>query len=310
MSIQKATINSEPTFLKKQVLSSHSAAVYSLAYDGVQLYSSSADKYVTRWDLELGTQDKFAIKFSNSPYSICLFDANTKLAVGLDNGNLHFFDLKERKELKFYVQHKSGIFSILENPTKQQLFTTDAEGNLAVWNTQDLHLQLILPFDCGKIRRMALNSDGSKLFLACQDGTVRVLETDFFNQLEDFYAHVDGVSSIAVNPQNTLLFTGGKDAILRIWDLQTFQQVKAIPAHNYVIYDIQFLSDEQFITVSRDKSIKIWDATTLTVAQKIEFKNGGHIHSVNKIQRIDSETFATCSDDKKIIVWRRSISNL
>jgi WD40 repeat protein len=295
--------NLSSTFSKKQTLSGHAAAVYSLAFDNEFIYSASADKYVTRWDLVLGTQDMFAIKFSNSPYSICLFDSNSKLAVGLDNGNLHFFDLKERKELKFYVQHKTGIFSILENPTKQQLYTTDAEGNLAVWNTQDLQLQLILPFDCGKIRRMALNPEGSKLFLACQDGTVRVLETDFFNQLEDFFAHVDGASSIAVNPQNTLLFTGGKDAILRIWDLQTFQQVKAIPAHNYVIYDIQFLSDEQLITVSRDKSIKIWDAITLTVAQKIEFKNGGHIHSVNKIQRIDSDTFVTCSDDKRVFVW-------
>jgi WD40 repeat protein len=81
------------------------------------------------------------------------------------------------------------------------------------------------------------------------------------------------------------------------------QQIKAIPAHNFVIYDILFLNPREFITVSRDKSIKIWSFEKLSVTQKIEFKNGGHIHSVNNIQQLNPTTFATCSDDKKIIVW-------
>jgi WD40 repeat protein len=296
-------------FSKKLVLSGHSGAIYALAFDDEFIYSASADKYVTRWNLVLGTQDKFAIKFSNSPYSICLFDSYSKLAVGLDNGNLHFFDLKNRKELKFYIQHKTGIFSILENSAKKHLYSTDADGNLAIWNTENYDLQLFLPFDCGKIRRMCLDETGSKLFLACQDGYVRILETEYFNQIGEFYAHENGVTSLAFITENNQLITGGKDAILRIWNLETMQQIKAIPAHNFVIYDIQFLNSEEFITVSRDKSIKIWSLEKLIVLQKIEFKNGGHIHSVNKIQQLNATTFATCSDDKRIMIWEKAVPN-
>jgi WD40 repeat protein len=296
-------------FSKKLVLSGHSGAIYALAFDDEFIYSASADKYVTRWNLVLGTQDKFAIKFSNSPYSICLFDSHSKLAVGLDNGNLHFFDLKNRKELKFYIQHKTGIFSILENSAKKHLYSTDADGNLAIWNTENYDLQLFLPFDCGKIRRMCLDETGSKLFLACQDGYVRILETEYFNQIGEFYAHENGVTSLAFITENNQLITGGKDAILRIWNLETMQQIKAIPAHNFVIYDIQFLNSDEFITVSRDKSIKIWSVNNLGITQKIEFKNGGHIHSVNKIQQLNATTFATCSDDKRIMIWEKAVTN-
>ena len=295
--------NLSSTFTKNRALTGHSGAIYSLAFDNEFIYSASADKYVTRWNLELGTQDKFAIKFSNSPYSICLFSDNSKLAVGLDNGNLHFFDLNERKELKFYIQHKTGIFSLLENPEKQHLYSTDADGNLAIWNSTNFELQLFLPFDCGKIRRMCLDETGSNLFLACQDGCIRILETEFFNQIGEFFTHENGVTSLAYHTENKQLITGGKDAILRIWNVETMQQIKAIPAHNFVIYDILFLNPREFITVSRDKSIKIWSFEKLSVSQKIEFKNGGHIHSVNKIQQLNPTTFATCSDDKKIIVW-------
>jgi WD40 repeat protein len=296
-------------FSKKMVLSGHSGSIYSIDFDGNFLYSASTDKYVTRWDLVLGTQDKFAIKFSNSPYSICLFDSHSKLAVGLDNGNLHFFDLKNRKELKFYIQHKTGIFSILENSTKKHLYSTDVDGNLAIWNTENYDLQLFLPFDCGKIRRMSLDETGSKLFLACQDGYIRILETEYFNQIGEFYAHENGVTSLAFHTESKQLITGGKDAILRIWNLETMQQIKAIPAHNFVIYDIQFLNSAEFITVSRDKSIKIWSVNNLGVTQKIEFKNGGHIHSVNKIQQLNATTFATCSDDKRIMIWEKAVPN-
>ena len=296
-------------FSKKMVLSGHSGSIYSLNFDGNFLYSASADKYVTRWDLVLGTQDKFAIKFSNSPYSICLFDSNSKLAVGLDNGNLHFFDLNNRKELKFYTQHKSGVFSILENSAKKHLYSTDVDGNLAIWNTESYDLLLFLPFDCGKIRRMCLDETGTRLFLACQDGYIRILETEYFNQIGEFFAHENGATSIVFHAESKQLLTGGKDAILRIWNLETMGQSKAIPVHNFVIYDIQFLNPTEFITVSRDKSIKIWSLEKLIVLQKIEFKNGGHIHSVNKIQQLNATTFATCSDDKRIMIWEKAVPN-
>jgi WD40 repeat protein len=156
---------------------------------------------------------------------------------------------------------------------------------------------------------MCLDETGTRLFLACQDGYIRILETEYFNQIGEFFAHENGATSIAFHTDSKQLITGGKDAILRIWNLETTQQIKAIPAHNFVIYDIQFLNATEFITVSRDKSIKIWSFENLAVTQKLEFKNGGHIHSVNKIQFLNSTTFATCSDDKRIMIWEKAVPN-
>ncbi|NBR14420.1 MAG: hypothetical protein EBQ94_08380 [Flavobacteriales bacterium] len=284
--------------------SDHSGAVYSIAYDGQFIYSASGDKYVCRWNPITGTQDKFAIKFNNTPYSIQLFNDNSMLAVGLENGDLHFFDLIERVETKFFKQHKSAIFNILENKHTQQLYTTDADGNLAVWSTNDFSLQLLLPFDCGKIRRMAMNQNGSMLYLACQDGNIRVIETEFYNLIDEFLAHKEGVTSLAFHPNNSLLLlSGGKDAHLKFWDLSTNSELKSLPAHNFVIYDILFLTNKLFVTASRDKTIKIWDAEMDIVVQRIEAKQRGHRHSVNALIKISDSSFASCSDDKRILFF-------
>ena len=291
----------EKTFVKTKEFIGHSGQIFSIAFDGHFIYSAAADKFVTRWNSVTEEQDKFAIRFERSPYSILLISNNEKLAVGLDNGDLHIFDLINRKEVKFYQQHKSGIFYLKENKSKKQFYSCDSDGNLAIWSSESLNLDVFLPFACGKIRRMLLNSDETKLYLACQDGFVRVLETDFYNLVDEFYAHEGGVTALCLDSNNeTILFTGGKDAHLKVWNLTTKRCIKSIPAHNYVIYDILFLVYDKFVTISRDKSIKIWDKETFSVIQKIDSKSKGHKHSVNSIVKLNENSFVTASDDKTI----------
>jgi WD40 repeat protein len=289
-------------YSKIHAFTEHAAAVYTLQFDGKFLYSGSGDKYVVRWDVEQKQQDKFAIQLPLTPYCIQLFDNNTKLAVGLSNGDVHFFDLENRKEIKYIRLHKAGVFSMDENKAKRHLYISDADGLLSVWDIDTLTLLLQLPFDSDKIRKIVVSNDEETLYLCCKDGYVRSVETTYFNQKVEFYAHSDGVGTILEWDENTLI-TGGKDAIIRLWDKTTKKQIKALPAHNYMIYNLVKLNEHTLVSSSRDKSIKIWNIPQWTVAQKIEYKHGGHRHSVNNITPINENTFASASDDSNIILW-------
>jgi WD40 repeat protein len=292
-------------FCKLKEISGHAAGIYSIDIQGNFLYSASADKFVARWKIDEGVQDKFLIKFEQSVYAISLFQDYTKLAVGLANGDVHFFDLKDRKEHKFYTQHRKAIFSITENKHLNQLYTSDADGNLSVWDTLTLELLAYLPFDCGKIRRIAVSEDGAQIALACQDGHVRILDSDTLNLIADFYAHKEGVTSILFHPKDlTILFTGGKDAFLKKWDLSIQRCVKAIPAHNFAIYDlISLQKGDILVSASRDKTIKIWNLDTVDIHQRLDFKSGGHRHSVNCLVAAGANSFVSASDDRKMIFW-------
>ena len=292
-------------FRKLKEISGHAAGIYSLDFDGTYIYSASADKFVARWKIDEGVQDAFSIRFENPAYSLSLFAQQTKLAIGLGNGDLHFFDLNDRKELKFLVQHRKAIFALTENAALNQLYAADADGNLSVWDTRSLELLAYLPFDCGKIRRIAVSADGSKIALACQDGRVRILNTENLNQISEFEVHNGGVTSVLFDQLNSnFLFTGGKDAHLKKWNLNTEECIHSIPAHNYAIYDLIALEQgEMIVSASRDKTIKIWNAETLEIIQRLDFKFGGHRHSVNSLNALNGNTFASASDDRKIILW-------
>ena len=291
----------ETPFYRTKEFVGHSGQIFSLDFDGFFVYSASADKFVTRWNIIKEEQDKFAIRFEKTPYSIALISSNEKLVVGLENGDLHIFDIVQRKEIKFYQQHTKAIFFLKENQSKKHFYSCDADGNLAVWNSESLKLELILPFNCGKIRRIVLNFDESKLFLACQDGFVRILETEFYNLIDEIFTHEEGAAAICLDAENeNILFTGGKDAYLKIWNLNTKSCIKSIPAHNFVIYDILFLTNKKFVTISRDKSIKIWDKASMSVLLKIDSKSKGHKHSVNSVVKMNENSFVTASDDRTI----------
>jgi centriolar protein POC1 len=289
-------------FSKKTAFEGHSGAVYSLQYDGKFIYSASADKYVVRWNVESGEQDKFAIKLPATPYSILLIDKYSKLVTGLSNGDVHIFDLQERKEIKFYKLHKKGVYAMAENSEKSQFYLADGEGTLSVWNTQTLELLIQLPFDCGKIRRIIVSKDGKLIYLCCQDGKVRCIETLHFNLIQDFHAHTDGVGTLLEWSEDVLI-TAGKDAHIKWWDKPSATCFKSIPAHNYMIYDLIRLNENTLLSASRDKTIKIWDTEQFQVVQRLDLKKGGHRHSVNCIIKLDDETFASSSDDSKVIVW-------
>jgi WD40 repeat protein len=130
-----------------------------------------------------------------------------------------------------------------------------------------------------------------------------VLSTSTFNQINLIVAHEGGVGSLVFDPLNDkTLYSGGKDALLKKWDLTTEKCLISIPSHNFILYDLKIMEDK-LLSVSRDKTIKCWDLSVLKVEKRIDFKMKGHKHSVNALILISTSLFVSCSDDRQIICW-------
>ena len=290
--------------IKEHEIVGHAGAIYTCAAYQHFLFTAGADKIVALWDLNKSTQEKFSIKLSSSCYSLKLISENL-LAIGLSNGDLHLIDITLKQEVKFFTQHKTSIFAIQTNPQKKHFYSADTDGNLAVWDLSNLTLLLILPLNCGKIRRIEVDKTGENIVLSCQDGFVKIFETQFYNEIYSSKKHIEGATSAIFHPSNQeVIISGGKDAFLKIYNWKNNQLIKEIPAHNFAIYDIlAFEEQEVFVTASRDKSLKTWSLINYSFISKVERKNGGHSHSINDLEKINNEKFVSVGDDKRIITW-------
>ncbi len=296
-------------FHSNRNISGHASSIYALASDSRYIYSASADRHIARWRIDTGLQDPFSIRFDYPVYALSLLNHNAFLVAGLNNGNVHVFDLEKRIEIKYFKQHSQAIFCITENERLNHFYVTDAGGTISVWNSTTLELLISIPMNCGKIRRISISSDGEFFACACEDGYVRIFDTITFNEQHTFFAHKDGVSSVLIHPLNgKLLFTGGKDAMLRLWNLNSDMMLEEKPAHHFVVYDLIAVHEGEYIvSASRDKTIKIWKSQDCSFIERLDLKTKGHKHSVNCLIKMSESSFASGSDDSKIICWEATI---
>lgn len=281
----------------------HNGAIYDVIYESSQLFTSSADKFVVKWDVDSGEQTKFAVKLEKSAYNIAYSNDSKLLAIGTNDGGIHVVDTEKREEIRLLKQHREAVFALSYNAHKNHFYSGDRDGVLCVWDADTFDLLITLPFNCGKIREVAINEDGQYIAICGQDGRIRILETDFFNVINEIKAHKDGANCALFDQE--FLYTGGKDAHIKKWNWKTKESILSIPAHNYAVYDLEFLNNkENIVSVSFDKSIKLWATSDLSIIERIEFKNKGHRHTVNRIAKIDERKLVTVSDDRKIKVWK------
>lgn len=99
------------------------------------------------------------------------------------------------------------------------------------------------------------------------DGSIRIW-TSKLECIKVLMAHCECVSALEVD--GYFLFSGGEDAVIKVWDMNTWTHLKTVTLHPTDISQMSVLPDSgHIISVSRDGTILIWDYGT----EHIIFKN-------------------------------------
>lgn len=287
-------------FRSKVVLNGHSGPVYAASWDGNFLYSSSGDKYVTRWNLTTNLQDSsFTVKLEHAAYTIEA--KNSFCFIGCTDGTLLGIDTQTKTVLWEHNFFGNAWFSLLVDLDKNWLIGGDSEGNLLVLDLESGKRVLHLPLAAGKIRTIVRKDN--LCFVSTQLIGILVFSCDTWNEIASWEPNELGSNTVFVDHVSGRIITAGRDAHIAISSLD-YQLIKRIPAHYQTIYKLIALGDE-FVTASLDKTIKVWNPDFSKVEQRIEFKHGGHNRSVNGVVFIDESSFASYGDDKKLIIWQK-----
>lgn len=275
----------------------HQGPIYTVDINQSWIYTSAGDRFIARWNIVSGEQDKFSIQLDKPAYCITFF--NQFLFVGCTNGALICVDVVTKKLLWETNLFGYSIFSLIYHEQSKLLFVGDGESNLyALDNTGAKKVAFNLA--AGKIR--ALTVVVNQLFVGCQDGKIRVFDTETLNEIADIVAHTGSVNALLFDKATNQLYSGGTDGHISIIDCTNHHRIKTIPAHYQTVYDLK-LFNGKLLSSSLDKSIKIWSMEPLRVDQKLTAEQKGHIKSVNKLAVVNDHSFVSVGDDKRLIFW-------
>ena len=301
-------------------LTGHNGGVFTLVEgsEDTHFLSGAGDGWIVEWDLTnpkdgrlIAQAEDTQVNGRASVFSLLSFSdfedkKNRVIIAGNMNGGLHWIFPHDTTQNKDILPHKKGVFDIqiIDN----ELFTLGGQGVLTKWSIEHQRPVESLQLSSKSLRSQAYFSPKKELAIAASDGNIYILNpTDFSIKKTIEQAHDNSVFVVKFSPDGKYLWSGGRDAHLKIWDVENdFKNVFSAPAHWFTINAIVFSPDGKFAaTGSRDKTIKIWDTETFQLLKVIDTARlGGHINSVNTLLWSKYNNWLISgSDDRSIIIW-------
>lgn len=284
-------------------LKGHASGIYFLTHDSGSLISGSGDGVLASWDIESMQNLPRSVKVGEPIFSAWLNEE--LMLIGQDKGGIHVVDRVKKEEIRHLKFHSKGVFNISFNEKTNHFYSLGGGGSMAVFDREDFRLLIQIPIAETKMRTALISPDGSRLLVGGSDGWIHCFETEYFNELFSLKGHDKGTYVMKWLQDGTLI-SGGRDAHLRFWkfDSDKLEMIREIPAHNFAIYDIEILPGDRFVSVSRDKIVKLWNRDSLD--KPIRLLDGpktSHHRSVNAVCWFN-DTLATAGDDRLIKLWK------
>ncbi|GAB4541267.1 MAG: NB-ARC domain-containing protein [Pleurocapsa sp.] len=118
------------------------------------------------------------------------------------------------------------------------------------------------------------------------------------------------ITCVKLSSQGNLLATADTNGEVKIWDINTYQEILNFPAHPVWVWSVAWSPNDRFLaTVADDKLVKLWDRKSGKLLKVF----AGHELSVVKVSfSPDGEFLASSGQDSVVKIWsidRPSISS-
>ena len=212
---------------------------------------------------------------------------------------MKLWDAATGDEVRSLPGHAGPVARVVFSRDGRRLLSADFTGVVKVWDAETF--KEISTFRAA-LGVAALSADGRRVAFPVEGAIVHVCDAATGEvALPPFRAHDAPIVSVAFSSDGKQLATASWDRTVRIWDVSTGRQLRALGGHRNVITWVSFSDDGRRIaTASWDKTAKVWDAETGKELRILQ----GHEHRVLSVAfSPDGRRLATASQDNTVRIW-------
>jgi WD40 repeat protein len=230
--------------------------------DGKRIASAGSDG-IRVWQVDNGTMfrhfDAPNSKHLAEVFLLFSHDGN-KLITADGRGDINVWDLAAGNKKALASPAGSSVFTVALSPDGKTLAVGYEKHGLRLISLGEGGQEMDLKYP-GFVSNVALSADGKRL---AATGKGKIVVFDLPGGQEKMQlGPVGATSCVAFSPNIPLLFAGGYDGMIHIWDLKNGKETRQIEGSGGAILALAVSADGQtLLTGGMDKVVRLWEVAS------------------------------------------------
>jgi WD40 repeat protein len=287
-----------------QTLMGHSVSEYvysvTFSHNNKLLASASSDRTIKIWDVETGEELMSLSGHKQSINSVLFNNNDTMLASASSDGTIKLWDVQKGQLIKTLQSDKNGVNTIAFSPDGKYLAAGGWAMTIMMWNVQQKKKVRTFQGHEYCVNGLAFSPDGKTLASASWDKTIKLWNVESGQEQHTLEGHHNGIESVKFSQDGQKLVStsynrNGKLCVVKLWDVARAREEETIAGD---FYGVEFSPDGNNLALaSRDRTIKLWGAPTLSVEEYIQVEKENLAQA--KTDGLEAEELEPESEDER-----------
>src|SRR5688572_20920309 len=214
ISMQKVNVT------KLQSFSGHRDCVYALqpSKELTIFFSGAGDGMIVKWVLQNPDQGELIAKLPNSIYALHYHPQSNLLIAGHNYDGIHLLEWENKKEVGSLHITKAAIFDI--QSLNENVYVASGDGMVSTIDLRNLVVIQKKKQSEKNARTIAIHPDRGEIAVGYSDNYIRIFDLDNLALKQEWAAHANSVFTLRYSLDGNFLFSGSRDARLKVWDVK------------------------------------------------------------------------------------------